>query len=186
MKLSFNPDLWKYPIGEYKPPSIIDQGHITDWIDQIQRFPDRLYEITSNMSTDQYEWCYRPDGWSIRELIHHCGDSHMHALLRLKWALFTEKPTILGYDEAIWVTATDVKQCAPVISIQLLDALHERWVSLLRSLNETDWSKGYFHPETKSFVRIDEYIGSYAWHCEHHYRHILLALDHEGKYKATH
>ena len=182
MKLPYKPDLLRYPIGRYEPPSPIDETHLKEWIDQIRKFPFRLYDLTAEMSEEQYHWCYRPGGWSIHELIHHCADSHMNAFLRLKWALFENNPTIKPYEEAAWVKSSDVTKTKPAVSILLLDGLHERWVNLLESLSEEDLKKGYFHPESQAFVQLDVYIGNYAWHCEHHYRHMLLALDHEGKY----
>ena len=185
MKLPFNLELLKYPIGHYNPPANITQDTIQDWIEQIRIFPMRLYELTTEITEEQYQWCYRPGGWSIRELIHHCADSHMNAFLRLKWSLFEENPTIKPYNEQDWVTSQDVTLAPINTSLSLLDGLHERWVVLLSSLSNDQLKRGYFHPESNRFISLDTYVGSYAWHCEHHFRHMLLALDHEGKYKVS-
>jgi hypothetical protein len=181
MKLPYDLEMLRYPIGRYTPPKDITELTIKEWIAQIRKFPQKLLELSTEISPNQYQWCYRPEGWSILQLIHHCADSHMNAFLRLKWALTEDKPTIKGYDESTWSKTHEVNMPASV-SMNLLDGLHERWTNLLDSLSPTDLEKGYYHPETQSFVRLDEYIGNYAWHCEHHFRHMLLALDHEGKY----
>ena len=145
----------------------------------------RLLELTAEMEPDQYQWCYRKDGWCIRVIIHHLADSHMHAFLRLKWALADPATPIKAYDEAAWSTLPDVNQGPVAASLQLLDGLHSRWSILLEALTAHDWAKGYYHPETDRIISLQEHVQLYAWHSQHHYRHILLALDHEGHYKST-
>lgn len=183
MKLPYKPELLRFPIGPFTVTTDFSNELKERAIATIRKLPERLYEITAEIQGDQLEWCYRPGGWSIRELIHHLADSHMNAFLRLKWALFEENTSIKGYDEAAWSESADVTHTPTVASLQLLDGLHERWATLLSSLKQEDWSKGYFHPEQQRVVDLKEYVQSYAWHSRHHYRHILLALDHEGKYK---
>lgn len=109
----------------------------------------------------------------------------MNAFLRLKWALFEDKPIIKPYDEGKWATSADVVKSEPILSLQLLDGLHHRWADLLDQLVEGDLQKGYIHPDQGQFVSIETYVANYAWHCKHHYKHMQLALDHEGKYTSS-
>jgi hypothetical protein len=185
MKLPFDLELLKFPIGPFKPADEFTDEVISTSIQQIRKLPFRLHELHTELSEAQYEWCYRPEGWSIREVMHHLADSHMNAFLRLKWSLFEENTHIKGYDEAAWTQSADVTKAPIVSSLQLLEGLHERWAAALESLTSEDWEKGYFHPEQNRIVQLKEYVQLYAWHCEHHYRHLLLALDHEGKYKKV-
>ena len=183
MKLPYDPELLKFPIGPFKASPTFTEDIKKQAIQQIRKLPLRLYELTAEIKEEQLQWCYRPKGWSIREVIHHLADSHMNAFLRLKWALFEETPTIKGYDEAAWSLSPDVTEVPIVSSLQLLDGLHERWATLLEQISEAQWNRGYYHPEQQKVVPLTVYLETYAWHCEHHYRHLLLALDHEGKYK---
>jgi hypothetical protein len=57
-------------------------------------------------------------------------------------------------------------------SLQMLEGIHSRWTMLLKSLSEQDFSKSFIHPEHGKAFRIDENIGVYAWHCNHHLAHI--------------
>ena len=63
------------------------------------------------------------------------------------------------------------------MSLDLVDALHRRWLAFLRSLSESDYRRTFTHPEWGR-VPIDEAIAMYAWHCRHHAAHIELALSH--------
>jgi hypothetical protein len=74
---------------------------LTNKIAEIASFPERLkkkYFITE----EQLETPYRQDGWTIRQVIHHCADSHMNCFIRIKWALTEENPTIKFYHEDRW------------------------------------------------------------------------------------
>lgn len=52
-----------------------------------------------NLTDEQLDTQYRPNGWTIRQVIHHCADSHMNSLTRLKLTLTEDKPTIKPYFE---------------------------------------------------------------------------------------
>ena len=52
-------------------------------------------------------WKYRPDGWSIKQVVHHCADSHMNSFIRFKLALTEERPKIKPYFEGKWAELPD-------------------------------------------------------------------------------
>ena len=177
-----NLETLKFPIGKFKFAENISSGQIDEWIGTIERFPLKLIQLTTTISEEQLDWCYRPDGWSIRQVIHHCSDSHLNSLIRFKWALTEDNPTIKVYDQKEWANLPDSLDAPISGALTLLDGLHERWVYLLKNLTETDLKKGFVHPESGRQVLLEQNIGLYAWHCDHHYAHILLALEHEGKF----
>jgi len=166
----------KYPIGKFVKPTTITSGHIQEWIETIEKLPDELSQIVPNLSSDQLQTPYRPDGWTAEQVIHHLADSHMNAYIRCKLALTEEHPTIKPYFENRWAELKDGKQFPVMISLQLLTALHFRWVYLLRSLYETDFRKSFFHPESKRIILLEEVIGVYAWHGRHHTAHIKMCI----------
>lgn len=133
------------------------------------------------MSETELEKQYRPGGWTIRQVVNHCADSHMNSLIRFKLALTEEIPMIKPYFENLWAELSDSRQISIDSSLKILEGLHVRWVNLLRSLKENDLDKEFFHPESKEKISLKHNIGIYAWHCEHHLADIKNAKVNTGK-----
>jgi hypothetical protein len=165
-------DLLKFPIGEYLKPSILTSEIIETYISDIEKFPQKLRAEVSELNDTQLDTPYRPEGWTIRQVVHHCADSHMNSIIRFKLALTEESPTIKPYYEERWAELFDSKFLNVESSLQLLEGLHYRWVTLLRSLSEDQLKRTFVHPEHGKVFRLDENIGIYAWHCNHHLAHI--------------
>jgi len=87
---------------------------------------------------------------------------------------------IKAYDEASWALLPDVAATPIETSLSLLEALHERWVALIRAFRPSDYQRAYFHPEKKRLVPLDEAIGMYAWHGRHHVAHITSLRARKG------
>jgi hypothetical protein len=111
----------KYPIGKYTKPSIIDQSIIDGYIFEIESFPERLRNVVSRYSQMQLDTAYRPEGWTVRQVIHHCADSHMNSFIRFKLALTEESPTIKPYFEEHWAELADAKNLDIEPSLMLLE-----------------------------------------------------------------
>ena len=107
--------------------------------------------------------------------MHHCADSHVNSFCRFKLALSEETPVIKPYDESLWAELYDSKNAPIDLSLQLLDALHQRWIILLQSLTDEQWNKQFRHPEMEKLIDLKTNLAIYAWHCEHHLAHIMLA-----------
>ena len=161
----------QYPIGKYIAPSDIDQAFIESSIADIASFPRRLADVVADLSEHQLDTPYRPGGWTVRQVVHHCADSHMNSWIRFKLALTEDKPVIRPYFEDRWADLPDTKLMNIEPALLLLTALHEKWVFLLRSLNRSDLERTYVHPEQGKEYRLDVVIGLYAWHCNHHLAH---------------
>ncbi len=162
----------KYPIGKFIKPIPITTDTITTWIAAISTFPKSLSIEVITLTDKQLDTQYRTDGWTIRQVIHHCADSHMNSLIRLKLALTEEQPTIKPYFEELWAELDDTKKMSIQPSLKIIEGIHERWTVLLNNLPNEHFSKTFIHPEEGKKIRIDEYIGMYAWHCNHHLAHI--------------
>jgi len=119
----------------------------------------------------QLDTPYRDGGWTVRQVVHHVPDSHMNAYMRFRLALTEHEPVIKPYDEAAWAELVDGKTAPPEISLALLDALHDRWVRLLRSMTDADFQKQFRHPEL-GVVPLEKNLALYAWHGKHHVAHI--------------
>jgi hypothetical protein len=162
----------RYPIGKFEIPKTITASQITDWIEAIATFPVRLENEVKPLINDQLDTSYRPDGWTIRQVIHHCADSHMNSFIRLKLTLTENEPSIKPYDEAKWAELVDAKNLAIAPSLKMIDGIHERWTVVLRALTESQYNLQYIPPDHENKIRIDEYIAMYAWHSNHHLAHI--------------
>ena len=170
----------KFPIGIYNIPESITSENIKQWIEDIEAFPEVIHKLTKDLTTEELSWKYRPNGWSIKQVVHHCVDSHMNSIIRFKLALTEDNPTIRPYFEDRWAKLDVGKENDLSDSIQLLTALHSKLGKLLRSISKEDMSRTFQHPEYGRLFRIDETIGNYAWHGKHHAAHIKQALNYKG------
>ena len=165
----------QYPIGTFNPPTVLTKDLLNQWIAEISSFPERLSNEVKTLTDEQLDTAYRPDGWTIRQVVHHCADSHMNSLTRFKLALTEDQPTIKPYYEEQWAELVDSKSMAIAPSLKMLDGIHERWVVLLKNLTDEQYARIFIHPEHGKAFRVDETIGIYAWHCKHHLAHITEA-----------
>lgn len=167
-----NMEKLRYPIGKYNCPDEITEKVLFEWIEDISSFPSRIRNAVTNLTDEQLDTPYREGGWTVRQVVHHCADSHINALMRFKLTLTEENPTIKPYFQDRWVELADSKDVPIGSSLKMLEGLHERWTILLKSLTEAELKKTFSHPEHGRDFRLDETIGNYAWHCNHHLAHI--------------
>lgn len=165
----------RYPVGQFQVPEKIGRDQIEEWIGVIAAFPARLYREVKDLSDEELGFRYRPGGWTIRQIVHHCADSHMNCFIRFKLALTEGTPTVKPYSEQLWAELPDAAELSPAASLQILDGLHGRWTALLKSLGDPEWGKEFFHPETGKKTSLEVCLGFYAWHCRHHLAHVVLA-----------
>lgn len=150
---------------------------LNGFIADIESFPVRLRNAVENLTEVQLDTPYREDGWTIRQVVHHCADSHMNSQIRYKLALTEENPTIKPYYEDRWAELADSKEFPVEVSLKLIESIHQRWVHLLRSMKEEDFKRTFFHPEHNRSVSLGETTALYAWHSNHHLAHITNLLD---------
>jgi DinB superfamily len=161
----------RYPIGSFKRAESFTPEERTAAIEGIRQLPQNLRSALAAFSEGQLETPYRPDGWTVRQLVHHVADSHMNAYTRVRLALTEDWPTIFAYKEDRWAELPDARTAAVSPSLDLLQALHVRWVRLFSSLDEQDWKRGYSHPENGR-QSVEQAVILYDWHGRHHTAHI--------------
>jgi uncharacterized damage-inducible protein DinB len=161
----------RYPIGKFtysNPPNSQQRDKL---IDEIEQMPASLRAAVSGLSSQQIETPYREGGWTVRQVVHHLADSHMNAFIRFKLALTEDEPTIKPYEQQLWADLPDVKATPLETSLVLLEALHVRFVSLLRGMTSQDWKRTFRHPEL-GVVPLEKNLALYSWHGRHHVAHI--------------
>jgi hypothetical protein len=161
----------RYPIGKFKPPVSYTTEDIRNMTATIQEFPGRLRQAVIGLNEKQLDTQYRTGGWTIRQVVHHVADSHMNSLMRFKWALTEENPTIKPYEEADWAILPDYRM--PIEpSLKILEGIHQHWVALLESFTEDHWTRTFLHPESGATTQLKRALALYAWHCKHHLAHV--------------
>src|SRR5512146_3405949 len=161
----------QYPVGRYQRPESLNAAQRQAAIDTIAAAPGAMRDAVSGLNDAQLDTPYRPEGWTVRQVVHHVPDSHMNAYIRFKLALTEAEPTIKPYQQQLWAELADTRQTPIETSLILLECLHQRWVLLLKSMAEADWQRTFRHPEL-GIVRLDTNLALYAWHGRHHVAHI--------------
>jgi hypothetical protein len=169
----------RFPIGRFVPPGKTTAAERANWIDEIEGAPEKLRHAVRGLSETQLDTPYRPEGWMVRQVVHHLPDSHLNAYTRFKLTLTEDGPTIKPYQEDKWAELPDSRLTPPEVSMALLEALHKRWVTLLRSLSPAQLSRKFDHPET-GIKTLDETLALYAWHGRHHVAHITSLRERKG------
>jgi uncharacterized damage-inducible protein DinB len=173
------PDL-RYPVGKFDWDAPITESDFPLLIAAIAETPGALRRAVAGLSPDQLATRYRPGGWTVKQVAHHVPDSHMNAYSRFKLALTEDEPTIKPYNEAAWAELPDSRRVPVDVSLDLLDALHLRWVALLRSMDPAEFNRTLRHPEHGRVLTLKQMLGLYAWHGRHHVAHITSLREREG------
>jgi uncharacterized damage-inducible protein DinB len=161
----------RFPIGRYRVEGEITAEQRREWIDRIADTPARLREAVAGLTDAQLDTPYRDGGWTVRQLAHHVPDSHMNAYTRFKLGLTEDNPGIKTYDEAAWAQLEDTRATPVETSLALLEALHVRWVHVLRSMDDAQWARTILHPDHGP-MRLENLLALYAWHGRHHVAHV--------------
>lgn len=169
----------RFPIGRFHPPDPIDAASIAQWVGEIAAAPAQLRDAVRGLDDSQLDTPYRPDGWTVRQVVHHLPDSHVNSYVRFRLALTEEQPTVRPYNEAKWAELPDARSGPVEDSLRLLEAVHTRWVALLRGLSTGDLERTFHHP-ANGIMRLDRNVGLYAWHGRHHIAHITALRDRLG------
>ena len=173
----------RYPVGKFQwtAPETQQQAakDRVSYIDVIAKMPGQVRSAVQDLKPEQLDTPYRPEGWTVRQVVHHVPDSHMNAYVRFKLALTEEQPPIKPYKEADWAKLPDSKITPIEVSLHLLAALHARWVDLLQALQPSDFGRTLYHPE-HGIVTLDRMLAMYAWHSKHHLAHITSLRERMG------
>ena len=170
----------RYPAGRFEKPASASAADRKGWMREIAALPKQLAEAVAGLSAAQLDTSYRPEGWTIRQVVHHLADSHMNAVIRFRLALTEDNPTIKPYAEAAWAELVDGRSGDVATSLAILDGLHARWMALVESIPEEGWARTFYHPERQSTLRLDVTLAMYAWHSRHHLAHVTGTVARQG------
>lgn len=166
----------RYPIGKFAVPETYTPDAIAEWKNDIKTLPSLLRQAVTGLSSEQLETPYRPGGWTIRQVVHHVADSHTNSIIRFKWALTEDNPTIKAYHEDLWAKLADYK--LPIEpSLIMLEGIHARLTALFESFTDEDWNRTFIHPESGATISLKRNLALYSWHGRHHLAHIAQAKN---------
>jgi hypothetical protein len=169
----------RYPNGQFEYQGTLSNELRHELIDQIAATPEQMRTSVHGLSEEQLNTPYRPEGWTVRQVVHHVPESHLNSYIRFKLAITEDEPIIKPYFEDRWAKLDDANTAPVELSLNLLDALHERWVWFLRSLKDGDFQRTFRHPELGT-VSLDKNVALYAWHGRHHVAHITSLRERMG------
>jgi len=169
-----------YPVGKFQYSGPLSTEERNRLIAEISAAPAAFRAAVTGLNPKQLDTPYRPGGWTVRQVVHHVPDSHMNAFIRFKLGLTQDQPTINPYDQDQWAALADAQHTPIEASLALLDAVHQRWVILLRSLDPADFERAVNHPEHSSPLTLDKIVALYAWHGRHHTAHVTGLRDRMG------
>jgi uncharacterized damage-inducible protein DinB len=169
----------RYPIGPFTKVSSLTPDQRVACIDQVAAAPGHFRRAVSGLTPAQLDTPYRDGGWTVRQVVHHLPDSHLNAYVRFKLGLTEDAPAIKTYEEKAWAKTPEVATTPVETSLTMLEALHVRWVALLRAMSPRDFARTIKHPEWGT-PSLDAMLALYAWHGRHHTAHVTALRDRMG------
>ena len=166
----------RFPIGKFSFPESVTAEQREQWISEIAQVPQQLRAAIAGLNETQIETPYRDGGWTVRQVVHHVPESHMNAYIRFKLALTENEPAVTAYDEDAWAKLPDVADTPLETSLAILDAVHDRWVRVLRRIEGPQWQRTFRHPQI-GLVKLEGNLALYAWHGRHHTAHVTSLRD---------
>ena len=166
----------RYPIGKLVRKPQLTAEERRSAIDAIADAPRALRAAVANLTDAQLDTPYRAEGWTVRQVVHHVADSHMNAYLRFRFALTEDNPTIKPYDEAKWAELVDARTMPAGVSVDMLEGMHARLVTLLRSIPIGDFQRTLNHTQNGPMT-VDSLLGMYSWHGRHHVAHVTALRE---------
>ncbi len=169
----------RYPIGPFHPREESTVEERATMMDEIEAAPALLRAAVAGLDDAQLDTPYRDGGWTVRQVVHHVADSHVNAYVRFRLALTEDAPTVKAYGQKLWALLPDAKSAPVEVSLDLLDALHTRWLILLRAMSPEDFERTWTGPDLGE-RSVDALLQLYAWHGKHHTAHVASLREREG------
>ncbi|MBL8755485.1 MAG: putative metal-dependent hydrolase [Planctomycetes bacterium] len=168
----------RYPIGKIDLPVRATPATRAKAIAAISALPNQLHDAVRGFTADQLDTPYRAGGWRVRQVVHHIADSHVNAYVRHKLTITEVDPPVKAYDENAWANLVDA--VGPIgNSLLLVQAIHDRWATCLRSLPEAAFARTCVH-SANGKMTLDDLVALYAWHGAHHVAHITTLRAAKG------
>lgn len=161
----------RYPIGPFALPAQLSDEERALLAERMRVLPERLLRSVAHLDATQLDTPYRDGGWTVRQVVHHLGDSHANALMRFKLGLTEVRPVIRPYDENTWLQTADVTTTPLGDALDFVEVLHRRLYAIARSITAESGAREIVHPDS-GILTVDQLLAMYAWHGDHHVAHL--------------
>ena len=169
----------RYPVGACEWPAEVSAEERRRHVRDISELPAKLRGAMAGLAPEHLDIPYREGGWTLRQIVHHIPDSHMNSYVRFKLALTEDQHTIKPYDEKLWAEMPEARTEPIEISLDMVDALHQRWSLMLQNMTDADFERSLRHPETGA-LKLKSLLAGYGWHCRHHVAQIVATRRRMG------
>ena len=122
-----------------------------------------------------------PNGWSARQIIHHCADSEAQSYARLRRLIAEPEGSVIqGYDEGLWAANPILGyETLPVEnSIAVFASVRAASLDMIKRLTESDLQKSGVHTESGAYT-IEKWLESYTKHPLDHGKQMERAVKGE-------
>lgn len=144
-------------------------------LEAFHKGPERIKEIISGLTEQDFKDKPISGKWSIGEIIIHLTDSEIVGACRLRQALCNHPDDMPSYSQDIWAEKMNYQnQSIGNIheSIELFSLLRSTTFQLYNNCTKKDWEKIGIHPE-RGAMTIRELLELYADHSERHIEQII-------------
>jgi DinB family protein len=144
---------------------------IAQYRDGFRAVTEALHGITP----EQLDAKSDPRRWSVKEIVHHLGDSEMTAAVRLRLLLAEDRPAIRGYDQDEFARRLHYDR-PHESSLEAFRWARESTAEILERLTPADWLREGTHSEAGHFG-VEKWLETYAPHAHRHAQQIREARD---------
>jgi hypothetical protein len=108
-----------------------------------------------------------PGTWSIGQIVLHLMDSDLIASDRMKRIIAEEKPSLIGFNEALFAQKLHYDKLDPFVAAEIFRKNRELTAVILRNVPEAAFARAGVHNE-RGRITLEEVVGIYVQHLEHH------------------
>jgi uncharacterized damage-inducible protein DinB len=175
-----NPDSdIRYPIGRFNFKDPFRSEDRSLWLMQLGEAPAKMRAAVEGLSDSQLDTPYRPEGWTVRQVVHHLADAHVNWYIRPKLAVTEDQPITKTYAEQLWAELGDARTSPVEASLRMLEGVTARWCRFFESLTPEQWLRTFANPEWGTLT-VEDTLRGMAWHSRHHTAHIIGLRERMG------
>src|SRR3954447_16361235 len=106
----------------------------SEWIDRFEAGADLPAQAIAGLSREELNAFPVPGMWSIQQVVLHLLDSDLVGADRMKRVIAEPNPTLLAYDENLWVKNLHYAELDPALACEMFRLNRRMLASLLRLL----------------------------------------------------
>ncbi|MCE2851558.1 MAG: DinB family protein [Roseiflexaceae bacterium] len=131
--------------------------------------------VVAPLSTTQLTTVYIANEWTVAQNIHHLPDAHSYAINNVRLVLTEDKPTWKPYSPDGFAQLADAREADISVSLELMRAMHIRWVRMLESLTDAQFARTGISV-TYGERSLDDLLRIYSGHTRSHIEQIKKTL----------